>query len=80
MVLQVGTIEAYGTDLHWYPVGSKRQQAGGTDVFALACTDGTQKLWLPAGFGLIILRRCGTIRLYMLEYDNVVCHFMSIAV
>ena len=38
--LQVCTMDAYFTDLHWYPVNSKKTQAGGTDIFAVACTDG----------------------------------------
>ena len=37
---QVCNIDAYYTDLHWYPVSSKKSQAGGTDVFAVSCTDG----------------------------------------
>lgn len=41
---QVCQLDAYYTDLHWYPVSSKKTQAGGTDVFAVACTDGEQAL------------------------------------
>lgn len=37
---QVAQLDAYFTDLHWYPVNSKKTQAGGTDIFAVACTDG----------------------------------------
>jgi intraflagellar transport protein 80 len=37
---QACSLDAYFTDLHWYPVSSKKNQAGGTDVFAVACTDG----------------------------------------
>ena len=37
---QVCSIEAYFTDIHWYPVNCKGQQGGGGDVFAVACTDG----------------------------------------
>ncbi len=37
---QVCSLDAYYTDLMWYPVSSKKNQAGGTDVFAVACTDG----------------------------------------
>jgi hypothetical protein len=38
--LQVCQLDAFFTDLHWYPLSSKKTQAGGTDVFAVACTDG----------------------------------------
>lgn len=41
---QVCSLEAYYTDLMWYPVSSKKNQAGGTDVFAVACTDGSFKI------------------------------------
>ncbi len=27
--------------MHWYPLSSKKNQAGGTDVFAVGCTNGT---------------------------------------
>lgn len=37
---QVCKLDAFFTDLMWYPVSSKKNQAGGTDVFAVACTDG----------------------------------------
>ena len=40
MNTQVCQLDAYFTDLMWYPVSSKKNQAGGTDVFAVACTDG----------------------------------------
>ena len=38
--MQVVNLDAYFTELMWYPVSSKKNQAGGTDVFAVACTDG----------------------------------------
>lgn len=41
---KVCTMDAYYTDLHWYPVNSKKTQAGGTDIFAVACTDGSVKI------------------------------------
>jgi len=37
------TLDSYCTDLHWFPVASKRQQAG-NDIFAVACTDGSFKI------------------------------------
>uniref|UniRef100_A0A7S2QU27 Intraflagellar transport protein 80 n=2 Tax=Chlamydomonas chlamydogama TaxID=225041 RepID=A0A7S2QU27_9CHLO len=37
-------LDAYYTDMMWYPVSSKKNQAGGTDVFAVACTDGSFKI------------------------------------
>jgi intraflagellar transport protein 80 len=40
---KVASLDAYFTDLMWYPVSSKKNQAGGTDVFAIACTDGETK-------------------------------------
>lgn len=33
-------LEAFYTDLQWYPLASKRQQGGNTDAFAVSCTDG----------------------------------------
>ena len=41
---KVASLDAYFTDLMWYPVSSKKNQAGGTDVFAIACTDGSFKI------------------------------------
>ncbi|GAX72717.1 hypothetical protein CEUSTIGMA_g173.t1 [Chlamydomonas eustigma] len=41
---KVCNMDAYYTDLMWYPVSSKKNQAGGTDVFAVACTDGSFKI------------------------------------
>ncbi|PNH11834.1 Intraflagellar transport protein 80 [Tetrabaena socialis] len=41
---KVCQVDAYYTDLHWYPMSSKKTQAGGTDVFAVACTDGSVKV------------------------------------
>lgn len=41
---QVCKLDAYYTAMHWYPVSSKKNQAGGTDVFAVACTDGSFKI------------------------------------
>ncbi|KAG1681157.1 hypothetical protein FOA52_015600 [Chlamydomonas sp. UWO 241] len=40
----VCTLDCFFTDLMWYPVSSKKNQAGGTDVFAVACTDGSFKI------------------------------------
>ncbi len=40
MRLQVCTLDTYFTELHWYPLSSKKNQAGGTDVFAVGCTNG----------------------------------------
>ncbi len=39
---QVSTqnLDCYFTDLMWYPISSKKNIGGGTDVFALSCTDG----------------------------------------
>ncbi|EFJ41230.1 intraflagellar transport protein IFT80 [Volvox carteri f. nagariensis] len=41
---KVCQLDAYYTDIHWYPLSSKKTQAGGTDVFAVACTDGSVKI------------------------------------
>ena len=41
--VQVCNLDAFYTDLMWYPVSSKKNQAGGTDVFAVSCTDGEQQ-------------------------------------
>lgn len=41
---KVAQLDAYFTDLHWYPVNSKKTQAGGTDIFAVSCTDGSVKI------------------------------------
>lgn len=38
--LQVCQLDTYFTELHWYPLSSKKNQAGGTDVFAVGCTNG----------------------------------------
>lgn len=46
---KVCQLDAYFTDLHWYPLSSKKTQAGGTDVFAVACTDGTFKVLTRTG-------------------------------
>ncbi|KAG2494842.1 hypothetical protein HYH03_007082 [Edaphochlamys debaryana] len=46
---KVCQLDAYFTDIHWYPVSSKKNQAGGTDVFAVACTDGTVKILARTG-------------------------------
>ncbi|MEW5301900.1 MAG: hypothetical protein WDW36_004725 [Sanguina aurantia] len=46
---KVCNLDAYFTDLHWYPVSSKKSQAGGTDVFAVACTNGTFKIMSRTG-------------------------------
>ena len=43
-LMQVCNLDAFYTDLMWYPVSSKKNQAGGTDVFAVSCTDGEQQL------------------------------------
>ncbi|KAK3271476.1 Intraflagellar transport protein 80 [Cymbomonas tetramitiformis] len=40
---QVCSLDAFFTDLHWYPVGSKREKTG-SDVFVVSCTDGTFKI------------------------------------
>mmetsp|Transcript_39397 Transcript_39397/g.47784 ORF Transcript_39397/g.47784 Transcript_39397/m.47784 type:complete len:763 (-) Transcript_39397:804-3092(-) len=40
---KVCEIDAYFTDLHWYPVANKRQQQG-NDIFVVSCTDGTFKI------------------------------------
>ncbi|GMH38669.1 hypothetical protein BSKO_06553 [Bryopsis sp. KO-2023] len=37
-------LEAFVTDMHWYPVSSKGQQGNATDIFAVACSDGTFKI------------------------------------
>lgn len=50
--MQVSTLDAYFTDMHWYPVSSKKTQAGGTDVFAVACTDGASG-WLHSPCGTL---------------------------
>eukprot|EP00798_Chlamydomonas_sp_ICE-L_P008266 gene8266-1535_t len=42
-------LDSYYTDLHWYPVSSKKAQGGGTDVFAVSCTDGTFKIMSRTG-------------------------------
>lgn len=42
-LVQVCNLDAFYTDLMWYPVSSKKNQAGGTDVFAVSCTDGEQR-------------------------------------
>ena len=42
--MQVCQLDAYFTDLHWYPLSSKKNQAGGTDVFAVGCTNGTLRV------------------------------------
>ncbi|WIA18978.1 hypothetical protein OEZ85_003645 [Tetradesmus obliquus] len=41
---KVCVLDTCFSDLHCFPVGCKKQQAAGTDVIALACTDGTLKL------------------------------------
>uniref|UniRef100_A0A7S3R5J7 Intraflagellar transport protein 80 n=1 Tax=Dunaliella tertiolecta TaxID=3047 RepID=A0A7S3R5J7_DUNTE len=41
---KVCQLDAYYTDLHWYPLSSKRNQSGGTDVFAVGCTNGCFKV------------------------------------
>lgn len=39
-MVQVCTLEACLTDIHWFPSMSQRQRSGaGTDVFVAACTD-----------------------------------------
>lgn len=43
LFLQVGDLDAFVTDMHWVP-GSSKQQQSGTDVFAVACTDGTVRI------------------------------------
>ena len=42
--MQVCNLDAFYTDLMWYPVSSKKNQAGGTDVFAVSCTDGESRV------------------------------------
>ncbi|KAK9814722.1 hypothetical protein WJX72_010508 [[Myrmecia] bisecta] len=46
---QVCSLDAYSTDLHWYPCASRRQQGGATDVLAVSCTDGTFKILSKSG-------------------------------
>ncbi|KAJ9526633.1 hypothetical protein QJQ45_017601 [Haematococcus lacustris] len=46
---KVCQLDAYFTDIHWYPLSSKKNQAGGTDVFAVGCTNGTFKILSRTG-------------------------------
>lgn len=43
---QVCDLDAYSTDLQWCPVRTKQ---AGSDIFAVACTDGTFKLFAKTG-------------------------------
>ena len=45
-VEQVCDLEAYSTDLQWCPVRTKQ---AGSDIFAVACTDGSFKLFAKTG-------------------------------
>ena len=69
--VQAGTIDMYCTDMQWVPSASRRQQQG-SDVFAVACTDGEALIFLSAiqifncGRGLIALvlhRPAGSFRI-----------------
>lgn len=47
MFLQVCVLEeTYFSDLHCYPLSCKKQQGNGTDIIAVACTDGEQYVTL----------------------------------
>jgi len=45
---KVCDMEQYVTSMHWFPSVGSRQQAG-SDIFAVACTDGTFKLVSKSG-------------------------------
>uniref|UniRef100_A0A7S0WTZ1 Intraflagellar transport protein 80 homolog n=1 Tax=Chlamydomonas leiostraca TaxID=1034604 RepID=A0A7S0WTZ1_9CHLO len=46
---KVCQLDAYFTDMHWYPLSSKKNQAGGTDVLAASCTNGSFKILSRTG-------------------------------
>jgi len=57
---QVCQLDAYFTDLHWYPLSSKRNQSGGTDVFAVGCTNG-ESIWTSGALKIFARTRPGPL-------------------
>ena len=64
---QVCQLDAYYTDMHWYPLSSKRNQSGGTDVFAVGCTNG-KFLGKPTGTHMCLVLLAHFSWLYHFAY------------